>query len=185
MVDTKTIAILADNPARKAYLAEVAGVAGLSPVEGRNADLCIAEEGADAGDIPPEKILFLSKGNAPVRAAVLIDKLRRLLRTGRKMPDHVRIGGCVLDTAHNLWHTGQGDAPIRLTEKETDLIWYLKEKGAPVSRAELLTQIWGYADDTETHTIETHIYRLRQKIEADPSAPKILMTDEQGYTLAD
>ncbi len=185
MAQDKTIAILADSPARKTYLAEVAVLAGLSPVEGREADMFLAEEGADVAGIPPEKIMTVSKDEGPIRAAALIDKLRGMLRDQQKMPDRVMIAGNILDTVHNLWMTGEGVSPIRLTEKETDLLWYLKEKGAPASRDELLDQIWGYADDTETHTIETHIYRLRQKIEPDPSSPSILVTQDNGYALKD
>jgi DNA-binding response OmpR family regulator len=89
----------------------------------------------------------------------------------------------MLDTVNNLWTGGEDIAPIRLTEKETRLICFLKEKGGYVSRDELLGTIWGYVDGVETHTLETHIYRLRQKIEKNPSIPEIILTKDDGYMI--
>ncbi|MCB1591772.1 MAG: winged helix-turn-helix domain-containing protein [Alphaproteobacteria bacterium] len=72
----------------------------------------------------------------------------------------------------------------RLTEKETAILSYLLENSTrTVSRKELLTAVWEYAETVETHTLETHIYRLRQKIEKNPSEPKILVTSKNGYKL--
>jgi DNA-binding response OmpR family regulator len=76
------------------------------------------------------------------------------------------------------------DETIRLTEKECDILLTLYDAdGKSVSRQTLLDQVWGYASNVETHTLETHIYRVRQKIEIDPAAPAFLLTDEQGYLL--
>lgn len=73
----------------------------------------------------------------------------------------------------------------RLTEKERDILLVLLDAGgAVVLRRELLDSVWGYASGVETHTLETHIYRLRQKIESDPARPQILCTAEDGYVLA-
>lgn len=75
-----------------------------------------------------------------------------------------------------------GDVVI-LTEKERDILCVLAEHQAGLSRSDLLTLVWGYNHAVETHTLETHVYRLRQKIEADPSVPTILVTIEDGYRL--
>ena len=73
---------------------------------------------------------------------------------------------------------------IRLTEKEAALLEILvKSNGQGVSRDHLLRHVWRYAPDVETHTLETHIYRLRQKIEDDPANPTIVVTDGDGYRL--
>jgi len=73
---------------------------------------------------------------------------------------------------------------IRLTEKETAILKYLKRaEGATISREKLLTEVWGYNSNVTTHTLETHIYRLRQKIEIDPSKAKIILTESGGYSM--
>ena len=79
--------------------------------------------------------------------------------------------------------TETGDK-IRLTEKEANILKFLYRASAgTVSRETLLHEIWGYNAQITTHTLETHIYRLRQKIEADPSNAKLLVTEEGGYRL--
>lgn len=80
---------------------------------------------------------------------------------------------------------GEGEAQkIRLTEKEADILKYLSdEAGQVVSREVLLAEVWGYNSGVTTHTLETHIYRLRQKIERDPSNAEYLVTEAGGYRL--
>lgn len=81
-----------------------------------------------------------------------------------------------------LHHDG---ASIRLTGKESGiLLLLLQAEGGRVDRADLLDKVWGYVDGVETHTLETHIYRLRQKIEPDPAKPSLLLTDGDGYRLS-
>ena len=73
---------------------------------------------------------------------------------------------------------------MRLTEKETAILKFLLRAGdEPVSRDVLLNDVWGYHADVTTHTLETHIYRLRQKIEADPANAQLLVTEGGGYRL--
>ena len=73
---------------------------------------------------------------------------------------------------------------VRLTDKESSILIYLFRAGnSAVSRDVLLNEVWGYTADVTTHTLETHIYRLRQKIECNPSAAKILITEPGGYRL--
>jgi DNA-binding response OmpR family regulator len=73
---------------------------------------------------------------------------------------------------------------IRLTEKETDILKYLHAAAATVLRETLLHEIWGYNPAVTTHTLETHIYRLRRKIEMSPGRAEILLTEDGGYRLA-
>ena len=76
------------------------------------------------------------------------------------------------------------DKKIRLTEKETAILKYLFRAGQKVvTRDVLLHEVWGYNAGVTTHTLETHIYRLRQKIERDPASAEILITDTGGYKL--
>ena len=73
---------------------------------------------------------------------------------------------------------------IRLTEKETAILRFLYRAGQRViGRDVLLQEVWGYNSNVTTHTLETHIYRLRQKIEVDPGRAKILVTESGGYKL--
>ena len=77
----------------------------------------------------------------------------------------------------------EGAKRIRLTEKETNILKFLQRAGATVSRDVLLHEVWGYNPAVSTHTLETHIYRLRQKIEKDPSRAQLLITESGGYRL--
>lgn len=73
---------------------------------------------------------------------------------------------------------------IKLTEKEVAIIKYLyKAKDKIVSKNELLQEVWGYSPEVTTHTIETHIYRLRQKVEHEDAAAQIILTSDGGYQL--
>jgi DNA-binding response OmpR family regulator len=77
-----------------------------------------------------------------------------------------------------------GDHKIRLTEKETAILKFLCRAGnKPTDRDVLLNEVWGYNTGVTTHTLETHIYRLRQKIEENPSEAQILVTEQSGYRL--
>jgi DNA-binding response OmpR family regulator len=73
---------------------------------------------------------------------------------------------------------------VRLTDKEVSILKYLyRAGGKPVPRQTLLNEVWGYSSSVATHTLETHIYRLRQKVEVDPSEPRLLLTTAGGYWL--
>ena len=76
------------------------------------------------------------------------------------------------------------DKKVRLTDKETNILKYLyRAQSSVVARDVLLHEVWGYNAGVTTHTLETHIYRLRQKIEADPSNARLLVTESGGYKL--
>ena len=73
---------------------------------------------------------------------------------------------------------------LRLTEKETAILRFLYRAGQQVvTRDVLLREVWGYNANVTTHTLETHIYRLRQKIEKDPATAQLLVTEAGGYKL--
>ncbi len=74
---------------------------------------------------------------------------------------------------------------LRLTDKEANILKYLYRAGSKaVARDELLAEVWGYNAGVTTHTLETHVYRLRQKIETDPGRARLLVTEAGGYRLA-
>ena len=94
-----------------------------------------------------------------------------------------RAHGAPAPRVHLLLTEGDGKK-IRLTEKEAAIIRYLFRAGQKaVTRDELLEEVWGYNSGVTTHTLETHVYRLRQKIEKDPSNAEILVTENGGYKI--
>ena len=120
----------------------------------------------------------------PFKFAVLLARIRAQLRSHEQSEDAIfRIGPYEFRPASKLLTDPKGKK-IRLTEKETSILKYLyRASGKPVSREELLTEVWGYNAGVTTHTLETHVYRLRQKIEPDPAAAQILLTEAGGYRL--
>jgi DNA-binding response OmpR family regulator len=123
--------------------------------------------------------------NKPFRFAVLLARIRAHLRQYEMSEDATfQIGSYLFYPGAKIL-TGAGGEKLRLTEKETAILQYLnRAKGAVVSRDELLREVWGYNANVTTHTLETHIYRLRQKIETDPTNAQLLMTEAGGYRLA-
>lgn len=120
----------------------------------------------------------------PFRFAVLLARIRAHLRSHEQSEDAVfAIGPYEFRPAAKVLLDPRG-RKIRLTEKETNILKYLYRAGAKaVSREELLTEVWGYNAGVTTHTLETHIYRLRQKIEPEPGQTRLLLTDAGGYRL--
>ena len=118
----------------------------------------------------------------PLRAGHVLDVLLSQYKNSSGSREQITIGGWVLDPAYNTLADEQGEI-IKLTEKETAILSYLKAQDSDVVKEELLRAVWEYAEDVETHTLETHIYRLRQKIEKDPANPDIVITTEKGYRL--
>ncbi len=120
----------------------------------------------------------------PFRFAVLLARIRSQLRQHEASEDAVfAIGPYTFRPSAKLL-SGPKGGKVRLTEKETAILRYLFRAGQKsVSRDVLLQEVWGYNSGVTTHTLETHIYRLRQKIEQDAGNPAILITDAGGYKL--
>jgi DNA-binding response OmpR family regulator len=121
----------------------------------------------------------------PFKFAVLLARVRAQLRTHEQSEDAVFTIGPYSFRPSLKTLTDQVGKRIRLTEKETNILKYLYRAGEQVvSRDVLLQEVWGYNANVTTHTLETHIYRLRQKIEPDPGAAQLLVTESGGYRLA-
>ncbi len=120
----------------------------------------------------------------PFKFAVLLARIRAQLRQHEQSEDAVfAIGRYTFKPAAKLLLDEKG-AKVRLTEKETSILKFLYRAGEKVvSRDVLLHEVWGYNAGVTTHTLETHIYRLRQKIERDPSNAELLVTETGGYKL--
>jgi DNA-binding response OmpR family regulator len=121
----------------------------------------------------------------PFRLGELLARLRAQLRSHENSADAVfTIGPYSFHPGDKLLIELQSKRKIRLTEKEAGILRYLYRAGEEaVSREQLLDEIWGYNAGVNTHTLETHIYRLRQKIERDPQHAAILVTAPGGYRL--
>jgi DNA-binding response OmpR family regulator len=120
----------------------------------------------------------------PFRFNVLLARIRAHLRNHENSEDAVfQVGPYEFRPSAKVL-VGPDQRKVRLTEKETNILKYLYRSGEkPVPRDELLREVWGYNANITTHTLETHIYRLRQKIEPDGASPKILITEAGGYRL--
>jgi DNA-binding response OmpR family regulator len=140
-------------------------------------------------DTDSDTILGLESGandyvTKPFRFAVLLARIRAQLRQHEASEDAVfAIGPYSFQPSSKLLIGAKGNK-VRLTEKETAILRFLFRAGQrPISREVLLQEVWGYNSGVTTHTLETHIYRLRQKIEKDATVPEILVTEAGGYKL--
>jgi DNA-binding response OmpR family regulator len=123
----------------------------------------------------------------PFRFAELHARLRAQLRMFEASEDvSFRIGPYIFRPAAKLLQDTVGGRRIRLTEKEAAVLKYLyRAEGRPIGRDVLLREVWGYNPNTDSHTVETHIYRLRRKVEPDPGRITLLINEGGGYRLCD
>jgi DNA-binding response OmpR family regulator len=170
---------------------------GLPDMDGR--DLCRAMRRAGitvpilmltAADSEGDTVLGLDAGandyvTKPFRLNVLLARLRAHLRQSEHRDDAVfAIGPYTFQPSAKLMTDPSRRKKVRLTEKETAILRYLYHAGdRAIGRATLLGEVWGYNAGVTTHTLETHVYRLRQKIERDPANAEILVTEPGGYRL--
>lgn len=121
----------------------------------------------------------------PFRLGVLLARMRAQLRQHERSEDAVFvIGRFSFRSGAKLLIDREREEKIRLTEKESAILKFLLRAGPKVvARDVLLNEVWGYNSGVTTHTLETHVYRLRQKIEREPSHAVILVTESGGYRL--
>jgi DNA-binding response OmpR family regulator len=169
---------------------------GLPDMDGREAVKILRKSGFKSpiimltgNDSDADQILGLDAGandyvTKPFKFAVLLARIRAQLRQHEQSEDAVfTIGHYTFKPASKLLVDEKG-SKIRLTEKETSILKFLYRSGEKViTRDVLLHEVWGYNAGVTTHTLETHIYRLRQKIEKDPSNAELLVTETGGYKL--
>ncbi len=170
---------------------------GLPDMDGRDACVLMRKNGFKSpvimltgADTDADAILGLNAGandyvTKPFKFAVLLARVRAHLRSHEQSEDAVfKIGPYEFRPSVKML-VNEADKKIRLTEKETSILKYLyRAGGKPVTRDVLLDEVWGYNSGVTTHTLETHVYRLRQKIEPDPSNAALLVTEGGGYRLA-
>ncbi|MET0257617.1 MAG: response regulator transcription factor [Methylobacterium sp.] len=169
---------------------------GLPDMDGREAVRVMRREGfrgpiimLTAQDSEDDTVEGLEAGandyvTKPFKFAVLLARIRAQLRQHEASEDAIfRIGPYTFRPGAKLL-VGERGSKLKLTEKETAILRYLYRAGREVvGRDTLLAEVWGYNAHVTTHTLETHIYRLRQKIEPNPAAAAILITESGGYKL--
>lgn len=169
---------------------------GLPDMDGREAVKIVRRNGFKGPVImltghvtDADTILGLESGandyvNKPFRFAVLLARIRAHLRQHESSDDATfQIGKYTFKPGAKLLMLENG-SKLRLTEKETSILRFLHRAGGQVvTRDVLLRDVWGYNANVTTHTLETHIYRLRQKIEDNPANASLLLTEQGGYRL--
>jgi len=169
---------------------------GLPDMDGREAVKLLRKGGYKAPiimltghDTDSDTILGLEAGandyvTKPFRFAVLLARIRAQLRQHEQSEDATfSVGPYTFKPSQKLLTLENGQK-IRLTEKEAAIIRYLyRADQKVVTRDVLLEEVWGYNSGVTTHTLEPHVYRLRQKIERDPSNAEILVTENGGYKI--
>lgn len=172
--------------------------AGLPDMDGREVSRLMRRNGVTSpiimltgADTDADTILELDSGandyiTKPFRLGVLLARLRAHIRQHERSDDAVfTIGPYTFQPSVKLLVNNEDEKKVRLTDKETAILNYLyRADDRVVGRDVLLDEVWGYNAGVTTHTLETHVYRLRQKIEFDPSNAKILVTEPGGYRLS-
>ncbi len=170
---------------------------GLPDMDGREVCRVMRRNGVKSpiimltgADTDADTILGLDAGandyvTKPFRVGVLMARLRAHVREHEQSEYAVfTIGPYTFRPAAKIMLDNETDKKVRLTDKETAIVKYLYLAGERVvGRDVLLDEVWGYNAGVTTHTLETHVYRLRQKIERDPSNAALLVTEPNGYRL--
>jgi len=170
---------------------------GLPDMDGREVCRLLRRAGVKSpiimltgADTDADTILGLDAGandyvTKPFKLGVLLARLRAHIRQHERSDDAVfTIGPYTFQPSAKLLVDNATNRKVRLTDKETAILKYLYRSGSRViGRDVLLDEVWGYNASVTTHTLETHVYRLRQKIEEDPSQARILVTEWGGYRL--
>ncbi len=145
-------------------------------------------------DTEADTVLGLESGandyvTKPFSFNILLARIRAHFRQFAQSEDATfDIGPYIFKPTDKTLDPRDGTRPIKLTEKETNILRYLyKAAGKAVGRDELLEKVWGYNSGVTTHTLETHIYRLRQKVEPPKDEltnhTRIILTEPGGYAL--
>jgi DNA-binding response OmpR family regulator len=193
-VDSGTAAIdIAKNQYYDMILLDV----GLPDIDGREVCRVMRRNGVKSpiimltgADTDADTILGLDAGandyvTKPFQIGVLMARLRAHVREHEQSEYAVfQIGPYSFRPVGKLMLDTENDKKVRLTDKETAIVKFLYLAGERVvGRDVLLGEVWGYKAGVTTHTLETHVYRLRQKIERDPSNAVLLVTEPNGYRL--
>src|SRR6516165_5648403 len=165
-----------------ACLAEANWLALLPPNALLRATPFRADAGPEGRGMTNTRKILIVDDDSELREA-LVEQLAQLRQHEASEDAVFTIGPYTFRPSSKILLNPKGNK-VRLTEKETAILRYLYRAGQrPVSRETLLQEVWGYNSGVTTHTLETHIYRLRQKVEKDAASPAILVTEAGGYKL--
>ena len=132
------------------------------------------------GKINNRNILIIDE--FPLKIEKLIDKINtHLIKEKYNFQSKLNIKNYVLNLNSRI--ISNKEFELKLTEREIDIILFLKKKGIPQSIISLQNEVWGYSDTLETHTVETHIYRLRKKIKDKFKDDKFITSHNDGYLI--
>lgn len=167
--------VIDDDPTLCQVLAEVLeGVGYTVLAQGNPADFHLVLAVDPVADCPVPQLRL----TRPLRMAPLLAAIQRALEPAEQLP---QVGRWRFDAVARLLDDGLDKQ--RLTDKEAAILGALIDATDVVTRDDLLNLVWGYGEGIDTHTLETHIYRLRQKIEDDPAQAVLLLTEAGGYRL--
>ena len=131
-------------------------------------------------NINKKNILFINK--PPIKIEKLIDMINtHLIKQKYSFQSKLDIKNYILNLNSRVIANKQNQ--LKLTEREIDIIMFLKDKAIPQSVVSLQNKVWGYSDSLETHTVETHIYRLRKKIKDKFNDEKFIISHDGGYSI--
>jgi len=145
---------------------------------GRRAKVFVLGESESDDDIVAESF------PKPLRLGHLLARLQFHAQAARAQGEPLAFGPFRLEPALRQITNADSGVTIRLTEKETSLLEYLGRSETPIAREELLAMIWGYDGRIDTHTLETHIYRLRRKLDPAGEGEALIVAEGGAYRLA-
>jgi len=144
------------------------------------ASIIISAKKINNDNIDQESVIILEQ--LPINFVSLIDEIsKRLLKQKYNYQSNIIINKYNLDL--NSRTISREKVDLKLTEKEIEIILFLKDQKEPQNILKLQKEVWGYSDDIETHTVETHVYRLRKKLKDTFQDDNFLKSLKEGYKI--
>ena len=183
METSRKIMLLGLPSALHGALAELLERSGLLANGMAEADAVITADAEAGNDVPRALPVLVLRAGRKARIGTLLRQARHMVEEPALFLDPFSVGP-FLFSPQDKRLSREGEEDIALTDKEVDILVCLaRQSPAPVPREALLKNVWRYQDGVDTHTLETHIYRLRQKMEKSADDPQILVTEGKGYRI--
>jgi len=144
------------------------------------ASIIISAKKINNDNIDQKSVIILER--LPINFVSLVDEIsKRLLKQKYNYQSNIIINKYNLDL--NSRTISREKIDLKLTEKEIEIILFLKDQKEPQNILKLQKEVWGYSDDIETHTVETHVYRLRKKLKETFQDDNFLKSLKEGYKI--